>query len=338
MTERNTTVTRRRFLVTSMMGVAGVSAAPLAGGQLDVATYRALGLHEPPDLGGVSAEDFARFLNPPADNQYHPCAEAYPDPATPRGEVTKHEGWSGSRIFGGTERNVWVYVPDQLEAATVPADLIVFQDGAGYVNPTGPVRAPTVLDSLIHSGDLRPTVGVFVNPGTKVPPRDAEDPEFGRQRSLEYDSVTDAYVRFVLDELLPFVEREIGRPVSADPARRAICGLSSGGICAWTAAWFRPDAFGRVLSHCGSFTNIRGGHNYPYLVRTTARKPIRAFLTSGTMDLDIPIGNWPLANRQMASALDYAGYGHRFEFGEGGHTLRHGGAIFAQSLRWLMRS
>ena len=149
--------------------------------------------------------------------------------------------------------------------------------------------------------------------------------------------MTDAYVRFLLTEALPFVQKTIGHPVSSDPSHRTICGISSGGICAFTAAWYRPDAFGRVLSHCGSFVNIRGGHHYPYLVRTTERKPLRAFMTSGESDLDIPIGSWPLANKQMASALAYSGYDYRFVFGEGGHSLRHGGAIFADSLRWLMR-
>ena len=148
---------------------------------------------------------------------------------------------------------------------------------------------------------------------------------------------SDTYVRFLLDEALPFVEDAIGRPLSSDPSRRLSCGISSGGICAFTASWFRPNSFRRVLSHCGSFTNIRGGHNYPYLVRTTVRKPIRVFLTSGEKDLDIPLGSWPLANKQMASALEYAGYDSRFVFGEGGHNLRHGGAHFADSLRWLTR-
>ena len=194
-----------------------------------------------------------------------------------------------------------------------------------------------VLDTLINAAELRPTVAVFANPGTRVVPRDASDPDVGRQRSVEYDTLTDAYVTFVLDELLPFVEGEIGRPLSSDPTRRTICGMSSGGICAFTAAWFRPESFGRVLSHCGSFTNIRGGHNYPYLVRTTERQPIRVFLTSGKMDLDVSVGSWPLANRQMASAFEFAGYDYRFVFGEGGHTLRHGGAILADSLRWLAR-
>ena len=92
-----------------------------------------------------------------------------------------------------------------------------------------------------------------------------------------------------------------------------------------------------MISHCGSFTAIRGGHNFPYLVRSTPCKPLRVFLQSGAADADIIFGSWPLANQEMAAALDFAGYDHRFEFGTGGHNLRHGGAIFAETLRWVFR-
>ena len=122
-----------------------------------------------------------------------------------------------------------------------------------------------------------------------------------------------------------------------DPDQRAICGISSGGICAWTAAWQRPDAFRKVLSHVGSFVNIRGGHVYPALIRKSARRPIRVFLQGGSEDLNNAHGNWPLANQQMASALDYADYDYRFEYGEGAHNGIHGGAILPDSLRWLWR-
>ena len=104
--------------------------------------------------------------------------------------------------------------------------------------------------------------------------------------------------------------------------------MSSGGICAWTVAWERPDAFRKVLSHCGSFTDIRGGGIYPSLIRKSEKKPIRIFLQSGEQDLDRPAGNWPLANKLMASALAFQGYDYQFVFGTEGHTLRHGGAIF----------
>ena len=116
---------------------------------------------------------------------------------------------------------------------------------------------------------------------------------------------------------------------------RAIAGISSGGICAWTVAWERPDAFRKVLSHVGSFTNIRGGHVYPALIRKAERKPIRVFLQEGENDLDNLFGSWPLANRQMAAALKFAGYEHKFVMGKDGHNSRHGGAILPESLRWL---
>jgi len=122
-----------------------------------------------------------------------------------------------------------------------------------------------------------------------------------------------------------------------DAAGRAICGISSGGICAFTVAWQRPDLFSKVLSHVGSFTNIRGGDVYPGLIRKTERKPIRVFLQDGSKDLDNLHGNWPLANQQMAAALKFVKYDYKFEYGDGGHNGQHGGAILPDSLRWLWR-
>jgi enterochelin esterase family protein len=139
----------------------------------------------------------------------------------------------------------------------------------------------------------------------------------------------------LLEEILPEVGKQYR--LTDDPDGRAICGISSGGICAWTVAWERPDAFRKVLSHVGSFTNIRGGHVYPALIRKTEPKPIRIFLQDGSGDLDNAHGNWFLANQQMAAALKFAKYDYKAEFGEGGHNGIHGGAILPDSLRWLWR-
>ena len=125
--------------------------------------------------------------------------------------------------------------------------------------------------------------------------------------------------------------------LTEDPDGRAICGISSGGICAFTAAWQRPDVFHRVLSHVGSFTNIRGGHVYPSLIRKAEKKPLKVFLQDGAKDIDNEFGNWPLANQQMAAALAFKKYDYTFVFGEGGHNDIHGGSILPESLRWLWR-
>ena len=218
-------VTRRQFGRLSLMGMAGLGAASMARGQLDVDSYRALGMDETFDwsepINDRSSQDFAQFLNPPEDSQYNPCAEAYPGADTPRGSIARHEAWSKSRIYPGTRRDIWIYQPVQLAASTGAPDLMVIQDGGGYVNAEGAARVPAVLDTLIHAGDLRPTVAVFVNPGQRIEPRDAADPERGRQRSLEYDSLTDAYVRFMLEEASSCPSsraRSVGRSPT-DPAQ-----------------------------------------------------------------------------------------------------------------------
>jgi enterochelin esterase-like enzyme len=250
-------------------------------------------------------------------------------PGVPKGKLTHQTPWE-SKIFPRTRREWWIYVPAQYRADQ-PACVMVFQDGGGYTS-----FVPTVFDNLIAAGEMPVTVAIFLNPGTGPG-------EGGRgQRSVEYDTLSDRYARFLLEEILPEVEKTV--KLRHDPESRAIAGISSGGICAWTVAWERPDEFRKVLSWVGSFTNIasgktrrEGGHNYEALIRKTPRKPIRVFLQDGANDLDNANGNWPLANQQMAKALQFAGYDYRFVYGPGFHSNRHGRAILPESLRWLWR-
>ncbi|HXI18116.1 MAG TPA: alpha/beta hydrolase-fold protein [Chloroflexota bacterium] len=238
----------------------------------------------------------------------------------PHGTLTAHEGWR-SEVFPGTTRDWWVYVPAQC-ANGEPACVMVFQDGSGPKD-----FVPAVIDNLIASGDMPATVGVFINPGVFAGGE--------RNRSFEYDTLSDQYARFLLDKILPEVERDVR--LRQDAASRAISGLSSGGICSFTVAWERPDAFSKVLSWVGSFTDILGGHNYAPLVRKTPRKPVRVFLQDGKNDLNVPAGDWWLANLEMASALEFAGYDYTTVWGNGFHSPKHGRAILPDSLRWLWR-
>jgi len=248
----------------------------------------------------------------------------------PQGKVTKHH-WK-SQVFPGTERDYWVYVPAQYDGKQ-PACVTVFQDGDNYQKEEGQFRVPIVMDNLIHQKKMPVTIGIFINPGVIPPSEPDQKPQ--SNRSFEYDTLSDQYARFLLEEILPEVAKEYKLVDSAEG--RAIGGISSGGICAWTVAWERPDAFSKVLSHVGSFTNIRGGHNYEAMIRKTPNKPIRAFLQGGAADLDNEHGHWPLANQQMAAALKFKNYDYRFEFGDGGHNGKHGGAILPDSLIWLWR-
>ena len=255
--------------------------------------------------------------------------ESLPQAGVPVGTVERFS-WKESKIYPGTERDYWVYVPKQYDAAK-PACLMVFMDGGGYLSTNGSFRTTTVFDNLIQKQEMPVTIGVFINPGN-VPA--SEPGQKGRSnRSYEYDSVGDLYVRFLLEEILPEVNKKWN--ITKDPAGRATAGISSGGICAFTAAWERPTEFGRVLSHIGSFTNIRGGHIYPALIRKSEKKALKVFLQDGTNDLDNLHGNWPLSNQDMAAALKFAKYEHKLVLGDGGHSGKHGGAILPDSLRWL---
>jgi enterochelin esterase family protein len=255
----------------------------------------------------------------------------------PRGTVTKHS--FRSKVFENTLREYWLYVPAQHQPEA-PAAVMVFQDGHAYVAEDGQFRVPIVFDNLIHEKSMPATIGIFINPGHRVAEDDGEEklpqPAWrASNRSIEYDSLDDRYARFLLEEMLPEVAKSY--KLTEDPERRAICGISSGGICAFTVAWQRPDAFRKVLSHVGSFTNIRGGHVYPALIRKETKRPMRVFLQDGKRDLDNRYGNWWLANLEMEASLRFAGYDCKFVGGEGAHNGRHGGAILPESLRWLWR-
>jgi enterochelin esterase family protein len=267
-------------------------------------------------LGGSQIETY----------ETHPDSRERAD--VPKGSVKQMPPWE-SKVFAGTKRDWWVYVPAQYRPEN-PAAVMVFQDGAGPKD-----YVPTVFDNLIAKGDIPVMVGIFINPGTRA--------DGGANRSFEYDTLSDQYARFLLEEILPEVEKTV--KLKHDAASRAISGASSGGICSFTVAWERPNEFSKVLSWIGSFTNIangktlrEGGHNYEALVRKTLpRKPIRVFLQDGENDLDNANGNWPLANQTLAKSLAYAGYDYKFEYGHGFHSNRHGRAILPDSLRWLWR-
>lgn len=270
-----------------------------------------------------------------ADN-YELGPDSMPREGVPKGRVEQFT-FADSKIYPGTTRDCWIYIPAQYEKSK-PAALMVFQDGHAYANPTGQMRVPVVFDNLIHAKEMPVTIGLFINPGHRgegAPQGAGWGPR--NNRSFEYDSLGDAYAKFLIEEIIPHVAEKYELNLTQNPELRAICGMSSGGICAFTAAWERPEYFGKVLSHIGSFVNIRGGHVYPALIRKTERKPLRVFLQDGANDLNNLHGNWPLSNQQMASALQFAGYDHRFVFGDGAHNGKHGGAILPESLRWLWR-
>lgn len=283
-------------------------------------------------------------------------ADSLPQAGVPAGRLVGPLTFH-SKVLAGTVRRYWVFVPAQYTPGQ-PANVLVFQDGQRAINPQGVLRVPQVLANLIHKGDIPVTIGIFVTPGHRG---DVYPETLGtsnpNNRAQEYDALDDAYARFLVDELLPTVGRSYN--LTTDPARRAIGGASSGAICAFTVAWHRPDQFRNVVSFIGSYTSIGyrpatadqpmrpGGDLYPTLIRKNPIKPLRVFLQDGSADLDNIHGHWFLANQQMLAAFAFANrsadeknivgprYEVKHEWGDGGHSDAHGGAILPDVLRWI---
>jgi gluconolactonase len=250
----------------------------------------------------------------------------------PKGEVLKCV-FDHSVIFPGTVREYWIYIPAQYRPDR-PACVYVNQDGIQW-------KAPTVFDNLIHRGEMPVTIGIFVMPG-RVPAADTSSSLDRYNRSFEYDGLGDAYVRFLLEEILPDVEKHTahdGRAIhlSRQGNDRAIGGSSSGAIAAFTAAWERPGEFTRVFSAIGTYVGLRGGERYPTLIRKYEPKPIRVFLQDGSNDLNIYGGDWWKANETMERALVFSGYEVNHVWGQGSHSGAQGTSLFPDVMRWLWK-
>lgn len=298
-------------------------------------------------LAFVVAMSVRSLPGAPTDEVYHLGPDSAPQEGVPQGVVTAWEQLQ-SEAYPGTLHDFCVYVPAQYEAGK-PAALMIFQDGQAWVRLTGDYRVPYVFDNLIHRREMPVTIAVFINPGRTSDQPEASASDWGDRssnRPQEYNALDDKYARVIVDELLPVLQGRYA--LSADPEDRAIAGASSGAIAALTVAWHRPDQFRKVISTIGSFTNIRGGHAYPDLIRAQERKPIRIFLQDGVNDNRgrrrgdpnapyNPEWDWHAQNRRMVSALTEKGYDVNFVWGIGTHSNKQGGAILPDMLRWLWR-
>jgi enterochelin esterase-like enzyme len=281
----------------------------------------------------------------PTDDVYLLGPDSQPHDGVPKGKVVGPLTLA-SQVFTNTTRHYWVYVPAQYDPAKA-ACLMIFQDGQAFVSLDGQYRVPYVFDNLIYRREMPVTLAVFINPGHTPEQPESTSTNWGdsiNNRATEYNELDDRYAKLIVNELLPTLEKDYN--ISRNPDDRGIAGASSGAICAFTVAWQRPDQFHKVISTIGSFTNIRGGHVYPDLIRQSERKPIRIFLQDGVNDnrgrrrgggAYDPKWDWHAQNIKMVAALTEKGYDVNYCWGSGTHSNKQGGAIMPEMLRWLWR-
>jgi enterochelin esterase-like enzyme len=292
--------------------------------------------------GGAFAQRQDQLPN--TDIYYRLGPDSLVQEGVPKGEI-KGPFTLPSEVFPGTSHTYWVYVPAQYDPAT-PASLMVFNDGQAFMNAEGDIRAQNVMDNLIYRREIPVMIGVFINPGRRPDQPEPTPRDWGDRntnRPTEYNSLDDRYPRVIVDELLPVLYKEYN--ISKDPEHHGIGGSSSGAIAAFTVAWERPDHFRKVLSNVGSFTNLRGGHVYPELVRKAEKKPIRVFLVDGRNDNRALRSDgtydekrdWFYQNVRLMQALTEKGYEVNYTWGIGRHGQKQGGAVMPEMMRWLWR-
>lgn len=276
----------------------------------------------------VPEKDIACYRWVQGEPDYPTPAEAVENSTIPHGSLIAHT-WESKTVYPGVSGTYELYVSAQYRPEQA-AVLFIFLDGSTqYIQQA---KVPSILDSMIHTGDIPPVIAIFHNSGNPGPGL----PRYGGtdHRSIEYDATDDKFAIFLEDEILCPLYAAYN--ITKDPKKRVICGISSGGNAAFAAAWHRPDLFGKVISHCGSFTAIRGGEQFPYLIRQCPRKPIKVFLQSGEHDLNTCFGDWKLANQTMASALAYKDYDYKLEIGPGGHSVKYGASLLPETIRWIL--
>jgi enterochelin esterase family protein len=263
---------------------------------------------------------------------YNP--EAYPMPGVPRGKLSQMKTLT-SNVYPGMTSNYWVYVNPGADM-TNGAPLMVWQDGETIIGNQDLIRLrlQIVSDNLVAKGFIPPMVHVLIQPGTAGE---------RRLRSIQYDTVSDVYGKYILEEVLPDVEKSY--KLRKDAYSRAIAGASSGAICAFNVGWYYPEQFSRVLSHIGSFSAIQwhpelnqeGGYIVSHRVRREDRKNLRVWMSDGADDIENRTGSWPLNNIELANALKMRDYDFHFRFGTSMHAIAQGAMDLPESLAWLWR-
>ena len=236
-----------------------------------------------------------------------------------------------SKFYPGTVHEYKVYIPKQYDG-TKPACLYLGLDGILY-------NATAVMDTLIANGEMPVTIGVFVKPG-----RISNDSTVIRyNRSNEFDRIDDTFAKFIETELLPTAASNKlpdGRTIkiSSDPNDRAISGASSSGIASFNATFLRPDLFSRIYTTCGTFVSMRGGHEYPALIRKYEPRPMRVYIHDGSKDAWNPLfGHWYEQNLLVASALEFGGYEYKAVWDDGNHSIKNGSRLFPDAMRYLWK-
>ena len=258
-----------------------------------------------------------------------------------------------SKIFDGSDfnppltfsRTIKLFVPQQYVDGT-ESPFMVSSDGF-YAGLQAVVQ--NLADDPNPDHHVPPLAIIGIQNGPDVHPNS--------ERSLEYDTVSDRYWRFVTTEVMPAILANAALKAkfpnfkfTSDPNGRGGYGCSSGGPAVMGLAWFGD--FNRVFSFSGSYVAIQkttdhpaGAWEYAQMITDAPFRPdLRIFLEVGQNDNgsttpEASHSNWVISNTNIAAALKAKGNHYHFVLAKGaGHCDDNArNQVMPQGLIWLWR-
>jgi enterochelin esterase-like enzyme len=289
-------------------------------------------------LDGAAEAASAPFCNPgdAGDGKYTLTGDAAPPewklmPGVTAGKLTPSASFLSATF--GLHFPYIIYTSANYVSGQ-PAVFLVFGDGISTYLADSGFHAATVLDNLTASGDIPPTVALFIDP-----PSDGGDP--ATVRVATYDPPTDKYPTFLMTEIIPQVIT--GKySVSTDPDAWALVGYSASGGQGWNDIWKLPDNFHKFIGNSASYgaANVAmyGNVDWVTIISSSPKRDIRASNTTCLNDLMDQRGSWLTIITNVAMALSAKGNPWRLMIGPNGHYPPiDGERDFPDSLRWMFQ-
>ena len=206
---------------------------------------------------------------------------------------------------------VWTASPPRDARARLP--VLYLNDGQNLFDPARAFAGVTwgvaeTAARLVRRGVIPPLAIVGIDHGGASRAREYLPVEDDRN-PMARGPMGDAYVRFLVDELMPFVAARYG--VSRSAALTGIGGSSYGAIAALYAVLREPGRFGRLLLESPSLYVGRG--HLLRRARRAPRWPSRIYLGVGTAETNLADRNEETVRNvlTLAGILRDAGVGPR---------------------------
>lgn len=289
----------------------GVWEVTIAAPEPEIYTYNFI-------VDGVSVNDPRNYMVQRDGTRYLNMLLVPGERSANYNETLAHRGtvsyrWYDSNILG-INRRVTVYTPYGYENSKQKYPVLYLLHGAGGDEEawSSMGRTAQIMDNLIEQGKAVPMIVVMPNGN---PGQQAAGTMGLPVKNYDYRAPENAniYVRSLVEELVPFIEKEY-RAIPKK-ASRAIAGLSMGGGHTFAATTLYPDKFDYI---CPLSAGTRESDTLDQQLQGIKKAGYKLYwIGCGTADFAYP------NNQVLDKALTRNGMPHTFFESTGGHEWKN---------------